>query len=114
MDRNAIYHRATELGKLLAKTEELALYRSAEAALLKDPEASELLQRLRTLQVAQTDAALTDEDEQAVDELWAALASLPVGAAFVAAQATVQALFATVSQIIADGAAYRSDELAKI
>ncbi|MCY0902488.1 MAG: YlbF family regulator [Firmicutes bacterium] len=104
MDRNQIYRKATELGALLAETEEVASYRLAEEALLNHPSARQKLARLRELQEATQSGEIEDPDSyDEIDQLLSDLEDIPEAVAFEEAQDVVNALLQTVSQIIADG-----------
>lgn len=106
LDRNVIYRQATDLGALLAQTDEVAAYREAEEALLQHKTATGILQRLRELQ--QTAEETDDEASVApmyeeIDQLLGELETIPEAVSFEQAQEVVNALLQTVSQIIADG-----------
>jgi len=110
IDRNEIYRLATELGALLAQTEEVAAYHKAEEILLSREGANDLLKRLRDLQqsVDQSDGQL-DTSEAEIDDLLVKWEAIPETAAFEQAQEQVNALLQTVSQMIANRVNQPSD-----
>ncbi len=90
--QNDILLRATELGKLLAQTEEVAEYKEAEKKLLQHPVAKEKMDQLKAV----------GENEQALNKALSELESIEEVQNFQKAQEHVQALLQTVSQIVAD------------
>lgn len=90
--QNEIFLRATELGKLLAKTEEVASFRAAEQAMLQHPVAKAKMDQLKAV----------EGDQQGLDKALAELESIQEVTDFQGAQEQVQNLLRTVSQIVAD------------
>lgn len=90
--RNEILMRATELGKLLAKTEEVTEYKAAEQLLLKNPTTKERLESLKAM----------NGNQEALDKAFEELESVQEVKDFQKAQGQVQNLLQTVSQIVAD------------
>lgn len=103
LDRNTLYQRATDLGELLATSDEIIRYRDAEAALFAHPRAAALLQDLRATPQAQgLEGALIDPDHLSPEltALLEEIESIPEASDFMEAQMIVQALMQTISQII--------------
>jgi cell fate (sporulation/competence/biofilm development) regulator YlbF (YheA/YmcA/DUF963 family) len=111
LDRNQLNLRATELGELLAESEEIAVYRDAEAALLAHPRAAALIHEIRESQQAENASKYViggTELDSHLEALLEELESIPEAVAFMKSQATVQALMHTVSQIISQGITNRA------
>ncbi len=90
--QNDILMRATELGKLLAQTEEVAEFKEAEKKLMQHPTAKEKLDLLKTM----------GENQDALNTALSELETIQEVKDFQKAQEHVQALLQTVSQIVAD------------
>ncbi len=90
--RNDILKRATELGALLAQTEEVVDFKTAEQSLLQHPVAKEKLDQLKAM----------NGDQEAVDKTLQELDTIPEVQNFQKSQEQVQALLQTVSQIVAN------------
>lgn len=90
--RNEILQRATELGRLLAKTEEVGDFKEAENILLQHPVAKEKLDQLKA----------SEGNQESLNQILTEMQSIPEVQDFQKAQEQVQALLQTVSQIVAD------------
>lgn len=90
--RNDILKRATELGALLAQTEEVVDFKTAEQSLLQHPVAKEKLDQLKAM----------NGNQEAVENTLQELDTIPEVQNFQKSQEQVQALLQTVSQIVAN------------
>lgn len=95
--RNEILLRATELGKLLAQTEEVIDFKAAERAMWEHPQAKSRLD-----QIKQLEGSGDTNDQAELEALFNELEYIPEVNNFQKAQEQVQALLQTISEIVAD------------
>ncbi len=101
LDRNQILMHANALGDLLAQTEEVQNFKQTEENLLKNEQAYALLQRLHKAQEGASPDDIDPTDPE-IAKVLDDLDSIPEVMAFQDAQAVVDALLSTVSEMIAD------------
>lgn len=101
LDRNQILLHANALGDLLAQTEEVQNFKEAEDNLLKNEQAFALLQRLHKAQEGATPDEVDPTDPE-IAKVLDDLDNIPEVMTFQDAQSVVDALLATVSEMIAD------------